>query len=82
MLIDRRTLLKYGALAPLTGLVPLTGKITQGQPEKADETLRIATGLVELSPDHIVSTTIYNAQFPGPVPVSYTHLTLPTILLV
>jgi FtsP/CotA-like multicopper oxidase with cupredoxin domain len=32
-----------------------------------DYTLRIATGLVELAPDHIVSTTLYNGQFPGPL---------------
>jgi FtsP/CotA-like multicopper oxidase with cupredoxin domain len=37
---------------------------TQG---KADHTLRIATGLAELAPDHIVSTTLYNGQFPGPL---------------
>ena len=34
---------------------------------KADYTLRIATGLVELAPKHIVSTTLYNGQFPGPL---------------
>src|SRR5579864_1916994 len=33
----------------------------------ANVTLRIATGLVELAPDHIVSTTLYNGQFPGPL---------------
>ena len=32
-------------------------------PEKADYTLRIAAGLVELSPEHIVSTTLYNGNF-------------------
>ena len=35
--------------------------------EKPDYTLRIATGLVELATDHIVSTTLYNGQFPGPL---------------
>ena len=35
--------------------------------EKADYTLRIGTGLVELSPQHVVSTTVYNGQFPGPL---------------
>jgi FtsP/CotA-like multicopper oxidase with cupredoxin domain len=35
--------------------------------QKADYTLRIGTGLVELAPDHIVSTTLYNSQFPGPL---------------
>lgn len=34
---------------------------------KADYTVRIATGLVELSPEHIVSTTLYNGEFPGPL---------------
>jgi len=33
----------------------------------ADYTLRIGTGLVELAPQHIVSTTLYNGQFPGPL---------------
>lgn len=33
----------------------------------ADVALRIAAGLVELSPEHIVSTTLYNGQFPGPL---------------
>ncbi len=35
--------------------------------DKADYTLRIGTGLVELSSEHIVSTTLYNGQFPGPL---------------
>jgi FtsP/CotA-like multicopper oxidase with cupredoxin domain len=34
---------------------------------KADYTIRIATGLVELAPDRIVSTITYNGQFPGPL---------------
>ncbi|MFZ0505072.1 MAG: multicopper oxidase domain-containing protein, partial [Chthoniobacterales bacterium] len=37
------------------------------EPGPADVTLRIATGLIELAPDHIVSTTLYNNQFPGPL---------------
>lgn len=68
MPIDRRTLLKYSALAPLSGFVPLWADHATAQTtEKADYTLRIATGLVELAPDHIVSTTLYNGQFPGPL---------------
>jgi FtsP/CotA-like multicopper oxidase with cupredoxin domain len=35
--------------------------------EAADYTLQIGTGLVELAPDHIVSTTLYNGAFPGPL---------------
>jgi FtsP/CotA-like multicopper oxidase with cupredoxin domain len=67
-MIDRRSLLKYGALMPLMGAVPrlawAAGEVTA---EKADYTLRIGTGLVDLAPEHIVSTTLYNGQFPGPM---------------
>jgi FtsP/CotA-like multicopper oxidase with cupredoxin domain len=66
--IDRRALLQGAALASLTGA---STQFAQAQPpantEKADYTLRIANGLVELAPDHIVSTTLYNNQFPGPL---------------
>jgi FtsP/CotA-like multicopper oxidase with cupredoxin domain len=66
MTITRRTLLRYAALTPALGALPrLT---TAADPAvKADHTLRIATGLVELSPNHIISTTLYNGQFPGPL---------------
>ena len=37
------------------------------QADGADYTIRIATGLVELAPDRIISTTVYNGQFPGPL---------------
>ena len=33
----------------------------------ADHTIRIANGLVELGPQQIISTTLYNGQFPGPL---------------
>ena len=33
----------------------------------ADYTVRIANGLLELGPDKIISTTLYNGQFPGPL---------------
>jgi FtsP/CotA-like multicopper oxidase with cupredoxin domain len=39
----------------------------QAGTEKADYTLRIGIGLVELAPEHIVSTPLYNGQFPGPL---------------
>jgi FtsP/CotA-like multicopper oxidase with cupredoxin domain len=35
--------------------------------EPADYTLRIGTGLVEVAPGRILSTTTYNGQFPGPL---------------
>jgi FtsP/CotA-like multicopper oxidase with cupredoxin domain len=66
MPIDRRSLLASGALLPLVGLQPRIAAAQDDQ-AKADYTLRIATGLAELSPDHIVSTTLYNGQFPGPL---------------
>ena len=68
MTINRRTLLKYAGLLPFMGAVPrLVRASDQVTTEKADYTLRIATGLVELSPGHIVSTTLYNDRFPGPL---------------
>jgi FtsP/CotA-like multicopper oxidase with cupredoxin domain len=64
--IDRRALLAYGALLPLLGSGSRPARAAeQAAREKADYTLRIATGLAELAPDHIVSTTLYNGQFPG-----------------
>jgi len=68
MPIDRRSLLASGALFPLIGLqTRLAHSAEQAAREKADYTLRIATGLAELAPEHIVSTTLYNSQFPGPL---------------
>ena len=62
MPIDRRTLLETAALAPFATVLP-----GLGAPAPADHTLRIANGLLELAPDQIVSTTLYNGQFPGPL---------------
>jgi FtsP/CotA-like multicopper oxidase with cupredoxin domain len=68
MTIDRRSLLHYAGMVPLMGAAPRLVRAAADQAdEKADYTLRIATGLVELAPDHIVSTTLYNGQFPGPL---------------
>jgi FtsP/CotA-like multicopper oxidase with cupredoxin domain len=76
MLHDRRDFLKRGALAPLAALaagirvpgVPAeTLEQTRASNAPADYTIRIATGLVELAPNHIISTTTYNGQFPGPL---------------
>jgi FtsP/CotA-like multicopper oxidase with cupredoxin domain len=47
------------ATAVDTGTAPPT--------EPADYTIRIGTGLIELAPDLILSTTTYNGQFPGPL---------------
>jgi len=68
MTITRRSLLNLAALAPAMSTIPrLARAVEQATTEKPDYTLRIATGLVELAPDHIVSTTLYNGQFPGPL---------------
>ena len=64
MKMDRRALLKLAALAPVAGLAR---NLVWAEEATPDYTLRIATGLVELAPEHIVSTTLYNGQFPGPL---------------
>jgi FtsP/CotA-like multicopper oxidase with cupredoxin domain len=64
MLLDRRTLLKQAGLAALMPRALAAAAVEATPP---DHTLRIATGLVELARDHIVSTTLYNGQFPGPL---------------
>jgi len=60
MLVDRRSLLKAASLVPLAGSLSLAD-------ERPDYTVQIGAGLAELAPDHIVSTTLYNGQFPGPL---------------
>ena len=68
MLIDRRALLKLTALSPLAATLPRWAQSADpAEVPKADYTLRIGAGLAELAPDHIVSTTLYNGQFPGPL---------------
>jgi hypothetical protein len=67
MALDRRSVLRLAALAPL---LPANARAAGDAPnasqanEQPDYTLRIATGLVELAPEHVVSTTLYNGQFP------------------
>lgn len=68
MTINRRGFLQRAGLASLVGAAPrLLGAQTQAPDVRADYTLRIGTGLVELGPDHIISTTLYNDHFPGPL---------------
>lgn len=61
MTIARRRLLQAAALGPVLGHWPAFAAT------KADHTIRIAKGLVELGPEQIVSTTLYDGQFPGPL---------------
>jgi FtsP/CotA-like multicopper oxidase with cupredoxin domain len=77
--MSRRTFLQTGAaigggvllgpqLIRAQGM-PMAGGTAAAAPASgsADYTLRIGTGLVELAPDQIISTTTYNGQFPGPL---------------
>jgi len=61
--LDRRALLQLGGASALAGLP----RGALGRDEKPDYTIRIGHGLAELSPDQIVSTTLYNGQCPGPL---------------
>src|SRR6202453_4477483 len=68
MPIDRRSLLKYAALSPLASAFASLARGTESAADaKADYTLHIARGKVELAPQRVVSTTLYNGQFPGPL---------------
>jgi hypothetical protein len=64
MAINRRSLVKLASAAPIMSAAP---RFAWAVDDKPDYVLRIATGLVELAPEHIVSTTLYNDQFPGPL---------------
>src|SRR5665213_1219158 len=68
MLMDRRALLANAGLMSLAGFRfrPVRAEET-GAAGKADYTVRIANARAELAPDHIISTTLYNDQFPGPL---------------
>lgn len=68
MQIDRRSLLACGALLPLAGHMSLAAFAAEdASSRQPDHTLRIGSGLVELAPNRIVATTLYNGQFPGPL---------------
>lgn len=66
-MLTRRSLLKCAGALPFLGTPPRSSAAQGSGSDKADYTLSIATGLIELSPEHVVSTTLYNAQFPGPL---------------
>lgn len=69
--IDRRDLLKLGGFALMGAaaprIIPAFAQAVPPQTHKADYTIEIANGLAELGPDQIISTTLYNRQFPGPL---------------
>ena len=75
--MNRRNFIKIGGvLLPAAGVLPATASgLLHQHPEKpltpwlqdqpADYTIRINTSLVEVGKQRILSTTIYNGQFPG-----------------
>jgi FtsP/CotA-like multicopper oxidase with cupredoxin domain len=80
--MDRRDFLKTASLtalaagvltgvearaAPSMGHAAATGSAAANAAGKADYSLHIATGVLELSPTRFVSTTLYNGDFPGPL---------------
>ncbi len=81
--MDRRKFIKWtGAIIPVAGVLSAgtLNLMCKSKPEaakemgpelettgKADFTIRISTGLVEVGPQHIISTTLYNGLFPGPL---------------
>ncbi len=68
MRMGRRSILKLAGLSALAASLPRWACASgQEASHTADYTLRIGTGLIELAPDHIVSTALYNGQFPGPL---------------
>jgi FtsP/CotA-like multicopper oxidase with cupredoxin domain len=78
--VDRRDFLKTASLAALArgtmtavdavdaslDKTASTGSIAAAD-AKADYTLHIDTGVLELGPEKFVSTTLYNGDFPGPL---------------
>ena len=73
MSFDRRRFLEMVGLGALTVGFPRRNTVFAEEAvggasiEPADYTIRIGTGPAELAPHHVVSTTIYNGQFPGPL---------------
>jgi FtsP/CotA-like multicopper oxidase with cupredoxin domain len=68
--LDRREFLKVSTVSAVASAIPAPARVlAQSEPSdvKADYRLRIRRTNVELALDHIVSTTTYNDQFPGPL---------------
>jgi FtsP/CotA-like multicopper oxidase with cupredoxin domain len=68
--LDRRGFLKVSTVSALVSAIASPSQVlSQLGPTdiKADYRLRIRRTNVELAPHHVVSTTTYNDQFPGPL---------------
>ncbi|OBJ00609.1 copper oxidase [Mycobacterium sp. 1165196.3] len=72
MVLNRRQFGKWAGVALTAAAGSAGGACSHPSPGgppggKADYTLRIGSGKVELAPDRTVSTLTYNGQFPGPL---------------
>jgi FtsP/CotA-like multicopper oxidase with cupredoxin domain len=80
--MDRRKFIRSAGLAlPIAAALPASAlglvtpateldrarSTTPEQLQKVDYTIRIGTGLIEVAPQHIISTICYNGQVPGPL---------------
>ncbi len=68
--LDRRTFFKLSGATALVASLPACSRSNQSrgsQPVAPDYTIRIAAGLVEVAPNRVIATTLYNDQFPGPL---------------
>lgn len=59
--------MKLGSLSLLAVAAPKLRAAYAQTPANPDYTIEIANGLAELGPKQIISTTLYNGQFPGPL---------------
>jgi FtsP/CotA-like multicopper oxidase with cupredoxin domain len=68
---DRRTFIKLSALSLFGAAMPaIPHAFAQSQPldrRNVDYTIEIANGLADIGSNQIISTTLYNGQFPGPL---------------
>src|SRR5215469_18422034 len=62
---SRRSFLKTTTFAAGAALFSRAGYAQDTA--RADYTIRIQTNPIEIAPNHIISTTTYNGQFPGPL---------------
>ncbi len=76
MSVSRRNFLKAASLLAGSSLMPSAvaqaaasehANATPRNEGAADYTIKIAASPVEVAPKHIISTTTYNGQFPGPL---------------
>src|SRR5487761_460042 len=65
--MDRRQFVKATGLTALASRLPTGDHAVAARRQPADYTIRIATTLVEVGPQRLLSTTAYNGQFPGPL---------------